>query len=83
VQKQKDTIAEQLEELTKLNIQLHDLHIGKSESERIMIRLRDRFDQVALKMIGIKDVIDAVQQENDELKTERVSLIKRAAVTFE
>ncbi len=83
MQKQKDTIAEQLEELTKLNIQLHDLHIGKSESERIMIRLRDRFDQVALKMIGIKDVIDAVQQENDELKTERVSLIKRAAVTFE
>ncbi len=48
----------------------------------MIIKLRDRFDQLALKMIGIKEIIQIVQDENDSIKTERTSLIKRAAVTF-
>lgn len=41
---------------------MYDMKNAKGESEKLFLKLRDRFDQINFKMIGMKDVIETVQK---------------------
>lgn len=45
--------------------------------------MRDRFDGLLIKMMGLKEVIAKVEEENGILVSERMKMVNRAAVAFE
>lgn len=44
--------------------------------------MRDRFDGLLVKMIGLKEIIAKVEEQNNILVSERMKMVNRAAVAF-
>lgn len=45
--------------------------------------LRNRFDELLIKLMGMNEVIAKVEQQNNVLTSERMKLVSRAAVSFD
>ena len=45
--------------------------------------LKDKFDGLLVRMMGLKEIIAKVEAENNDLVSERARLANRAAVAFE
>ena len=61
---------------------MFDITKKLDKTDNYFIELKDKFDGLLVKMMGLKEIIAKVEGENEQLVSERMHLVNRAAVSF-